>query len=78
MMAFKQHYRRFRGHEITVERGSKDENWYIQVFSPSGGYAYDGWWRDSASKTVAEAFAEAKRGACLILAPGLKEKGGHE
>lgn len=61
-----QHYRRFRGHEITVERESRTENWYIRVTDPGGYRLYDGWWRDSAGKTVAEAFREAKRGALLV------------
>lgn len=57
--------RTFKKHEITVERESRKDNWYIRVTAPCGSYAYDGWWSDSASKTVKEAFEEAKRGAQL-------------
>lgn len=74
-MAFMQYDRRFRGHEITIERESRTENWYIRVIAPNGMKDYDGWWRDSADKTVAEAFEEAKRGAQLIK-PAAQPKGG--
>lgn len=36
-MAFMQYHRRFRRHEITVERESRTENWYIRVTDHDGG-----------------------------------------
>ena len=60
-----QYTRTFKKHDITVERESRKDDWYIRVTAPCGLYAYDGWWPDSASKTAKEAFEEAKDGAQL-------------
>lgn len=54
-----------RSHLITVSKDTTDSDWYIRVQAPSGCYAYDGWWRDSADKTKHQAIEEAKRGALL-------------
>ena len=54
---------RYKDHEIHISRESKKANWYIWVYSPSGALAYDGYWRDSAGKTIRQAIAEAIRGA---------------
>lgn len=51
------------GFNIDVHRDADTEDWYIQVKTVDGGYIYDGWWKDSANKTAAEAIAEAMRGA---------------
>ena len=64
---------RFKGHDIHVTR-EPECNWYIRVSAPSGLYAYDGYWRESFSRTMAEAVEEAKRGACLIATPAPQEK----
>ena len=60
-----QYHRTYKKHDMTVERDSRKDDWYIRVTAPCGSYAYDGWWPDSADKTAAEAFEEAKDGACL-------------
>lgn len=67
-MAWEQHTFEYRRHLIQVEREEDYENWYIRVVSPQGIKCYDGWWKNSADKTVKEAVAEAKRGACLVKA----------
>ena len=54
------------GYTIYGERASSREDWYIRVISPEGGYAYDGWWKDSADKPPAKVVAEAVRGACVL------------
>lgn len=62
-----EHHHTFKRHRIALTRDGYDKDWYIQVTAPDGGYVYDGWWRDSADKTAAQALEEAKRGA--LLAP---------
>jgi len=60
------HWRRY---EIHVQREVPDDragDWYITVRVYEAGLIYDGWWRDSADKTLAEAVEEAFRGACLL------------
>jgi hypothetical protein len=60
-------------HEISVQRELVDTNphmigwWYITVRCPDGGLAYDGWWRDSDDKSLADAVAEAFKGARLLV-----------
>lgn len=56
---------RVRDHEIECEKEGFGRNWYIRVNAPSGSYAYDGWWRNSESKTPGQAFDEAIHGACI-------------
>jgi hypothetical protein len=58
-------YGYWRGHLIWVELEPMGD-WYIRVNHPDGGYLYDGWWADSAGKSVADAVAEAFRGAELL------------
>lgn len=56
----------YKGHTINLERDHPNQNWYIIVATPSGGYIYDGWWRDSVGKSVHEAVIEALRGSMLV------------
>ena len=56
----------WRGHLVWVERKDDDGLWYIRVNHPDGGYLYDGWWRAHRDATVADAVAEAFRGAELL------------
>lgn len=53
----------YKGFFIEVRRGRWRDDWYIQVMAPAGDMFYDGWWPDSAHRTVEEAIAEAKEGA---------------
>lgn len=62
------HHHTYRKHQILLTRDSDGGDWYIQVIAPNGCYSYDGWWRDSACKTAAQALEEAKRGAMLVPA----------
>ena len=59
----------FFGHwdenQIWVRRVS-DENWYIQVRTPDGCYAYDGYWHTPRRVEVKDAVAEAFSGAMLL------------
>ena len=52
-------------HDIEIEWDKDRDSWYIIVTSPSGSYAYDGWWSDSEDKTIDEAIEEALDGAQL-------------
>lgn len=54
------------GYDYQIERDSNDDDWYIQVRPSDSGYVYDGWWRDSAHRTMEEAVREAIRGACIL------------
>lgn len=56
----------YKGYTINIDRDHPSQNWYIIVTSPSGGYVYDGWWRDSEGKPLREAIAEALRGSMLL------------
>lgn len=58
--------RRFKGCSILLQKDKPNGNWYLIVHTKDGGYLYDGYWQDSADKTEAEAFMEAKFGAGLI------------
>lgn len=58
------HWRRYEIHVQRYEGVSAD--WYITVRVHEAGFIYDGWWRDSEDKTLAEAVEEAFRGACLL------------
>ena len=51
---------------IALAREDVDTDWYIRVRAPDGGLLYDGWWRDSAGKTLKEALYEAKAGSLLL------------
>lgn len=55
----------YKGHRIHCSRENEQSNWYIWVYVPDGRLAYDGYWRDSESKTIREAAEEAIRGACI-------------
>jgi hypothetical protein len=55
----------YKGATITVDRERRAENWYITVILESGSYLYDGWWADSADRSMDEAIEEAKQGAWL-------------
>lgn len=56
---------RYKQHDIRIDRTARNPNWYIVVRGPDGCYACDGWWRDSADKTMDEAILEACRGSLL-------------
>jgi hypothetical protein len=58
----------FRRHSIVLTRENENRNWYIRVRGPDGLHVYDGYWRESAGKTLKEALYEAKVGAQLIRA----------
>jgi hypothetical protein len=51
--------------DISSKGGNR--NWYIRVRSPSGLYAYDGYWTDSSHHSLDDAITEACTGACLWL-----------
>lgn len=55
---------KYKGHYIVITRDKSDEDWYITVSSDEG-YAYDGWWQDSAEATINQAIQEAIEGAML-------------
>jgi len=63
------YYGAYKKHAIEISRDEFLGNYYIMVRSPSGTYCYDGYWRDSADKTMAEAIEEAKIGAGLKKRP---------
>lgn len=56
-----------RGEEfhISVSRDTSSEDWYIRVTDEGGFSLYDGAWRDSATKSAAEAVREAIAGALI-------------
>ena len=56
----------YKGYTINIERDHPSQNWYIIVTAPSGGYVYDGWWRESEGKPLREAIYEALRGSMLL------------
>lgn len=51
-------------YEVIVDRDSKHDDWYIQVYN-DGGWLYDGWFDDSADATMAQAIDEALKGSEL-------------
>ena len=55
----------YKKHQIHCSRENETSNWYIWVYAPCGSLAYDGYWRDSAGKTIREAAEEAIRGAMI-------------
>ena len=57
--------------EYTVEasRDNKGADWYIVVTAPNGMRDYDGYWCNSAHKTVDDVINEAICGACLTAVP---------
>jgi predicted RNase H-like HicB family nuclease len=59
----------FKRHDIALTRDREDANWYIRVRGPDGLHKYDGYWRESAGKTLKEALQEAKEGALLVSPP---------
>ncbi|AYF87449.1 hypothetical protein D6Z43_09910 [Pseudomonas sp. DY-1] len=61
-------------HVIDISRESEDEDWYIVVTAPCGMRDYDGWWTDSADKTIEQALAEAVHGSCLFEVPDEDEE----
>ncbi|MNZ37486.1 hypothetical protein D3C78_549330 [compost metagenome] len=62
-------------HAIEISRENEGEDWYIVVTAPCGVHSYDGWWADSAEKTIEEALAEAVHGSCLFELPDEDEEG---
>ncbi len=69
-------YGTINDHIINLSRESENEDWYIIVTAPCGMHDYDGWWQDSADKSIEDALAEAVRGSCLFDAPGDDEPEG--
>jgi predicted RNase H-like HicB family nuclease len=65
----------FRNHNILLTRDEVDRNWYVQVIAPTGCYACDGYWLNSAGKTLKEALQYAKEGAMLVKPLGVPEDG---
>lgn len=55
----------YKGHQIHASRANRNEDWYIWVRTPQGSLAYDGWWKDSARKSIHAAALEAIRGAMI-------------
>lgn len=55
---------RYKNSDIGITRGASG-NWYIVVILDSGMRAYDGYWRDSAHRSLDDAITEACTGACL-------------
>lgn len=62
-------YGTINDHTIEIRRDSEEEDWYITVTAPCGMHDYDGWWTDSAGKTIEQALAEAVHGSCLFDLP---------
>lgn len=56
-------YSQWNGFDFEIERDDADEDWYIRVSPTDDSYLYDGWWRDSADKSLREAVAEALVGS---------------
>lgn len=56
---------RYKGCDISVSRPADDRDWYIHVTDAGGFSLYNGFWRDSAGKTMDEALEEACRGSML-------------
>lgn len=50
---------------LEATRDDEGRNWYIEVTDESGYHTYDGYWRDSKSKSCAEVLAEAAEGSML-------------
>ena len=65
---------RYKQHDIRIDR-EEGKNWYIAVQSPSGLYAYDGYWIDSQWKSLDDAIYEACTGTQL-LTPNAELTGG--
>lgn len=55
----------YKQHDIHIERDDDCRNWYITVRGPDGCHTYDGWWRDSGSKSLDEAIIEACHGSMI-------------
>ena len=66
---------RYKQHDIEIVRVGSIRNWYIRVRAPNGLHAYDGYWSDSAQKSLDDAIAEACIGACL-WEPSVKKQVG--
>jgi len=64
---------RYKQHDIHIDR-EDGKNWYIAVQAPSGLYAYDGYWIDSAWKSLDDAIVEACMGA-MLWAPNAALRG---
>ena len=64
---------RYKQHDIHIDR-EDGKNWYIAVQAPSGLYAYDGYWIDSAWKSLDDAIVEACMGA-MLWAPNVELTG---
>lgn len=56
---------RYKQHDIEIVRVGSNRNWYIRVRAPNGLHAYDGYWPDSAHRSLDDAITEACTGACL-------------
>lgn len=53
----------WNGFDFEIERDGDDEDWYIRVSPTDDSFLYDGWWCDSADKSLREAVAEALVGS---------------
>ena len=53
-------------HSISIHREGPHDDWYITVTDPTGIHCYDGWWDNSAGKTIQQALNEAIDGSYLL------------
>ncbi|CAL8476425.1 hypothetical protein [Caballeronia sp. S22] len=56
----------WRDYFIWVTKDKATDDWYLRVNHPDGCYLVDGWWKDSAGCSAADAVARAFKGACLL------------
>lgn len=68
---------RYKQCDIYIDRDRHNQNWYIVVQDQGGYKLYDGYWADSADKTLDDAIVEACRGSQLWTA-NTELKGGAE
>lgn len=50
-----------KGYRMAASRKKPSEDWYISAMWKDGGYIVDGYWSDSADKTLEDAIAELVR-----------------
>jgi hypothetical protein len=55
---------RYKGRDIGITRGASND-WYIVVIEESGRRSYDGYWGNSAHRSLDDAITEACAGARL-------------
>lgn len=55
----------YKQHSIAIERDCPLVDWYIVVIDSKGRVTYDGWWKNSAEKSVDEAITQALKESFL-------------